>query len=134
MLYQGRWIIYFGESFSVSMDMAMISEKLYFTFMVWRNYSHCIYIQFYGEYVLTKCNVLFNNEHLILICFCLLIDSEFDLNITLKILNPEIIKNIDENPQNAVFFKIVFSIIVVFSINQNHLCYPNKEKCLTFCL
>ena len=39
--------------------------------------------------VLTKCNVLFNNEHLILICFVLLIDNEFDLKITLRILDPE---------------------------------------------
>ena len=39
--------------------------------------------------VLTKCNVLFNNEHLILICFFLLIDNEFDFKITLRISNPE---------------------------------------------
>ena len=38
---------------------------------------------------LTECNVLFNNEHLILIWFFLLIDTEFDLKITLRILNPE---------------------------------------------
>jgi len=38
--------------------------------------------------VLTKCNVLFNNEHLILILL-LLIDNEFDLKITLRISKPE---------------------------------------------
>ena len=38
--------------------------------------------------VFTKCNVLFNNEQLILILFFLLIDNEFDLRITLRILNP----------------------------------------------
>ena len=37
----------------------------------------------------TECNVLFNNAHLILILFFLLIDTEFDLKITLKLLNPE---------------------------------------------
>ena len=39
--------------------------------------------------VLTKCNVLFNKEHLILTWFFLLIDNEFDLKITLRILNIE---------------------------------------------
>ena len=39
--------------------------------------------------VLTKCNVLFNYKHLILIWLFLLIDNEFDLKITLWILNPE---------------------------------------------
>ena len=38
---------------------------------------------------LTECNVLFNNEHLILIRFFLLIDTEFDLKITFRLLNPE---------------------------------------------
>ena len=37
--------------------------------------------------VLLKCN--FDNEHLILIRFFLLIDNEFDLKIALRILNPE---------------------------------------------
>ena len=65
--------------------------------------------QFYGEYFdLTECNVLFDNEHLILICFFLLIDTEFDLKIIFRILNPE--KYIYENPQNVVF-KSDFSII-----------------------
>ena len=40
-------------------------------------------------YVLTKCHVLFNNEHLILMWFFLFIDNEFDLKITLRLLNPE---------------------------------------------
>ena len=31
---QGGWIIYFGESFSVSMDMVNDSEKLYFIFIL----------------------------------------------------------------------------------------------------
>ena len=61
---------------------------------------------------LTKCNVLFNNENLILIWFFLFIDNEFDLKITLRILNQKIIKYINENPQNVVIFKIVFSIMV----------------------
>ena len=39
--------------------------------------------------VLTKSNVLFDNEYLILIWFFLLIDNEFDLKFTLRILNPE---------------------------------------------
>ena len=39
--------------------------------------------------VLPKCNVLFNNEHLILILLFLLIDNEFDLKITLRISKPE---------------------------------------------
>ena len=38
---------------------------------------------------LTECDVLFNNEHLILIWFLLFIDTEFDLKITLRILNTE---------------------------------------------
>jgi len=38
---------------------------------------------------LTECNVLFNNENLILIRFFLLIDTEFDLKITFWIINPE---------------------------------------------
>ena len=36
-----------------------------------------------------ECNVLFNNKHLILIWFFLLIDTEFYLKITLRLLNPE---------------------------------------------
>ena len=82
--------------------------------------------------VLTKCNALFKNEHLILIWFFLLIDNEFDLKHILRILNSEIIKNINENPQNVVIFKIVFSIHVSFSVSiENHPCYPNKEKTYT---
>ena len=54
-------------------------------------------------------NDLFNNEHLILICFFLLIDNEFDSKITLRVWNPEINKNINENPPNIVIFKIVFT-------------------------
>ena len=40
---------------------------------------------------LTEYNASFNNEHLILILiwFFLLIDTEFDLKITSRILNPE---------------------------------------------
>ena len=38
---------------------------------------------------LTKLNVLFNNKHFISILFFLFIDNEFDLKITLRILNPE---------------------------------------------
>ena len=49
--------------------------------------------------VLKKWNVLFNNEHLILIWLFLVIDNEFDTKITLRILNPEIIKYINKNPQ-----------------------------------
>ena len=52
--------------------------------------------------------------------FCL-IDKQFDLKITLRLLN-QVIKYINENPQNVFIFKIVFSI------NRNHLCYPIKEK------
>ena len=85
--YQGGWIIYFGESFLVSMAH-MVSDfwKLDFISMVWRNYCHWIWFgrfssQFYGEYFLTKYNVLFNNEHLILIWFFLLIDNGFDLKL-----------------------------------------------------
>ena len=29
-------------------------------------------------------------------------------------------------------FKIVCSIHIVFSINENHPCYPNKEKFINF--
>ena len=44
---------------------------------------------------LTECNVLFINEHLILIGFFLLIETEFDLKITFRRLNPE---NSDQEP------------------------------------
>ena len=44
--------------------------------------------------VLTKCNVLLNNEHLILIWFFSFIDNEFDVKTSLRIWNPEIIKYI----------------------------------------
>ena len=40
--HQGGWIIYFGESFSVSMDMINNFWKIVFHFMVWRNYSYWI--------------------------------------------------------------------------------------------
>ena len=47
-----------------------------------------------------------------------MIDNEFDLKIILRISNPENPeKYINENPQNGVIFKIVFSIHIVFSIN-----------------
>ena len=47
-------------------------------------------LQFYGEYFcLPKCNILFNNEHLIIIWFFLLIENELDLKIALRKLNPE---------------------------------------------
>ena len=39
--------------------------------------------------VLKKCNILHNNYHLLLIWLFLLIDNEFDLKITIRILNPE---------------------------------------------
>ena len=70
----------------------VISENLYFIFMVWRNYSHWIEFGFLHSFMknisdLTECNVLFNNEHVILIWFFLLIDT--DLKITFRILNPE---------------------------------------------
>ena len=65
----------------------VISEKLYFTFMVWINYSHWIefgkFLHSFMENIsdLTECNVLFKYEHLILIWCFLLIDTEFDLKI-----------------------------------------------------
>ena len=80
----------------------MISEKFYFIFMVWRNHSHWIeFGKFSSQFMdnisdLTECNVLFNHEHLILIWFY---DTEFDLKITLRILNPE-------NPQVGILMKI----------------------------
>ena len=60
----------------------VISKKLYFNFMVWRNYSHWIEFgkfssQFYGEYFwLNRMQRFFNNEHLISIWFFLLIDTD----------------------------------------------------------
>ena len=69
--------------------------KNYFHFMVWKisvnGYNLVSILHYFMENisVLTKCNVLFNNGHLILIWFFLLIDNEFDLKITLKILYPE---------------------------------------------
>ena len=50
--------------------------------------------------VLTNCNVLFYNEHLLLIWFFSLINNKFDIKITLRILIQKIIKYINENPQN----------------------------------
>ena len=92
---QGGGIIYFGESFSVSMDMVNAFWKIIFIFMVWKisvnGYNLVSILHYFMENisVLTKCNVLFNNGHLILIWFFLLIDNEFDLKITLKILYPK---------------------------------------------
>ena len=37
-----------------------------------------------------------------------MIDNEFDLKITLRLLNPENIKNINENPQNVIIFKTFY--------------------------
>ena len=73
---------------------------------------------------LTECNVLFNYEHLILIWYFLLIDTEFDL----RILNPEIIKYITENPQDVVIFKIVFSIHIVFQYQSKIICVIELKK------
>ena len=68
----------------------MISEKL-FSFLLSEEILVIRYILVSCHYncmenisELTECNVLFNNEHLIL-----LIDTKLDLKITLSILNPE---------------------------------------------
>ena len=56
-----------------------------------------------------------------------MIDNEFDLKITLRILNQKITKYINENPQNVVIFKI-FSVLISFSVSiENHPRYPIKE-------
>ena len=41
----------------------------------------------------------------------LMIDTEYDLKITFRILKPENHQVINENPQNVVIFKSDFSII-----------------------
>jgi len=68
---------------------------------------------FFGEYFcLTKCNVLFNNEHLILIRFFLLIDNEFDFKITLRLSNFNNIYMLDTNLEPS------------FNLSKNLLLLP----------
>ena len=75
--------------------MYVISEKLYFIswskeiIVIEQNLVSFLHSFMENISDLTECNVLFNNEHLILIRLFLLIDTEFDLNITFEILNPE---------------------------------------------
>jgi len=68
---------------------------------------------FVGEYFcLTKCNVLFNNEYLILIRFFLLIDNEFDFKITLRLSNFNNIYMLDTNLEPS------------FNLSKNLLLLP----------
>ena len=46
-----------------------------------------------------------------------MIDTEFDLKITLRKLNPEIIKYMIENPQNVVTFRNRFQYPYRFSVS-----------------
>ena len=85
---QGGWIIYFGESFSVSMDMVNDFLKIVFKFYGLKKVDIGRFTILWTIFRYSR-NVLFNNEHLILIWVFVLIDNEFDLKITLRILNPE---------------------------------------------
>ena len=70
----------------------MISEKLYFIFwleeiiVIGHNLVSFLHNVMANMSALTNCNVLFN---MYINIFFLLIDNEFDLKITLRILNPE---------------------------------------------
>ena len=111
----------------------MISEKFYF--ILWSEeiivigYNLVSFLHNFIENisVLKKYNVLFNNEHLILIWFFLLIDNEFDLKIA----------DIKSRKSSSILMKICemllflksFSVSILFSVSiENHLCYRNKEK------
>ena len=67
--YKGGWIIYFGESFSVSLDMGNNFWKI--AFYLWSEeiiaigYNLVSFLHNFMEdvSVLTKCNVLFNNQY-----------------------------------------------------------------------
>ena len=82
--------------------------------------------------VLKKCNILFNNEHLILIRFFLLIDTEFKFKNYFEntYLIQKIIKYIYENPPNVVrYFQNRFQYPYRFSVSiENHPCNRTKEK------
>ena len=56
------------------------------------------------------------------------IDNEFDLKMTEDTKSRKSIKYINENPQNVVVFKIVFSIHIVFSINRKSSVLSNLSK------
>ena len=79
---------------------------------------------------LTECNVLFNNDHLILIWVFLLIDTEFDLKITFRILNPENHhKIILMKIRKMLLFSKAISVSYSFSVSiENNPCNRTKEK------
>ena len=55
-----------------------------------------------------------------------MIDNQFDLKITLKILNPENQSGILMKIRKMLLFSKSFSVLLLFSIGNQ--CYPNKEK------
>ena len=73
--------------------------------------------------VWTKCNVLFNYVHLILIWFFLLIDNEFDLKITLEDIKSRKSSSILMKIHKMSLFSKSFSVSI-----KNQPYYPNKEK------
>ena len=104
-------------------------------FMVWRNYSH--WIQFGKFYsicmenisVLTKCNVLSNNEHLILIWFFLLIDNEIDLKNYFHVIKIQKITKYVYQRKSARC--CIFRYLNRFQYLSKS-CYLNKEKSINF--
>ena len=89
LLIQGGWIIYLfisANQFQYPRTWYVISEKLYFTFMVWRKHSHWIEFgkfssQFYGEYFWR-----FTQQWTFDINMIFLIDCRLTLNLILKLL------------------------------------------------
>ena len=59
----------------------------------------------------------------------LLIDNQFDLKITLRILNPENQSSILLKIRKMLLLSKLFTVSISFSVSiDNHPCYPNKEK------